>query len=85
MPNSPCILASHLANIAVTPSVEAVGKPFREFDGCHADNSTSQNALYGSISSRGMVKGPPQSSPIDPSEPHCPTRTEHYATSSGRK
>ena len=47
--------------------VEAVGKPLPEFDGCHANNSTSQNALYGPISSRGMVKGPPQSSPTDPS------------------
>jgi len=47
--------------------VEAVGKPLREFDGFHSDNSTSQNALYGPISSRGMVKGPPQPSPIGPS------------------
>ncbi len=47
--------------------VEAVGKPLRELDICHANNSTAQNALYGPISSLGMVKVPPQSSHIDPS------------------
>jgi len=46
--------------------VEAVEEPFQEFDECHVNNWTSQNALYGPIFSRGMVKGPPQSSPIDP-------------------
>lgn len=38
--------------------VEAVEKPLREFDECHADSSAFQNALYRPISSRGMVERP---------------------------
>jgi hypothetical protein len=47
--------------------VEAVGKPLWEFAECHTNNPTSQNAQYGPISNRGMVKGPPQPIPIHPS------------------
>ena len=48
-------------------NVEAVEKPLWEFGGCHENISTSQNARCGPISSQGMVKGPPQRIPIDPS------------------